>query len=105
MAESTTVDRALIGASVGLETEVQYVKGVGPKLAKILNSRGIFTVEDLVITLPFRYEDRSQQRSVRELREGEAAVIVAQVHSFAFHSTRAGMTRLEMLVGDGTGML
>ncbi|MGH9466265.1 MAG: ATP-dependent DNA helicase RecG, partial [Terriglobales bacterium] len=42
---------------------------------------------------------------VRELREGEAAVIVAQVHSFAFHSTRAGMTRLEMLVGDGTGML
>ncbi|MGH9484037.1 MAG: ATP-dependent DNA helicase RecG, partial [Terriglobales bacterium] len=81
------------------------VKGVGPKVAQILASRGIFTVDDLVTTLPFRYEDRSRRQNVRELRLGEAAVVIAQVQSFGFSRTRSGMTRLEMAVSDGTGML
>ncbi|MGH9483574.1 MAG: hypothetical protein ACRD1F_00840, partial [Terriglobales bacterium] len=66
MAEITSVRNAL----VTLGTEVQYVKGVGPKVAQILASRGIFTVDDLVTTLPFRYEDRSRRQNVRELRLG-----------------------------------
>ncbi len=62
-------------------------------------------MEDLVTTLPFRYEDRSRRQSVRELRENDAAVVVAQIHSLAFHRTRRGVTTLDLLVTDGTGML
>lgn len=101
MPEFTPVQNATLRPG----TEVQYVKGVGPKVAGILARRGIFTVDDLVTTLPFRYEDRSRRQTVRELRENESAVVIAQIHSFTFSRTRNGMTRLEMLVGDSTGML
>ena len=39
-----------------LATNVQFVKGIGPKIAQILLEKGISTVEDLLYYLPFRYE-------------------------------------------------
>ena len=43
-----------------LSTPIQYVKGVGPKLSKILERKGIQTVEDALYFLPRAYEDRRQ---------------------------------------------
>ena len=43
-------------------TSVQYVKGIGPRLAEVLSAKGIHTVDDLVHYLPFRYEDRLNPR-------------------------------------------
>ncbi len=42
-----------------LTTEVRMIKGVGPQRAELLAKRGIFTLEDLLLYLPFRYEDAS----------------------------------------------
>jgi ATP-dependent DNA helicase RecG len=56
-------------------TPVQYVKGIGPRLAEVLAAKGIATVDDLLHYLPFRYEDRLNPRSVAELRAGEMAAI------------------------------
>ena len=53
-----------------LHTPVQYVKGIGPRLAEILAGKGISTVEDLLYYLPFRYEDRINPRQIAELRPG-----------------------------------
>ena len=41
-----------------LSDQVQYVRGVGPGLAKMLAEKGILTAEDLLYHFPFRYEDR-----------------------------------------------
>ena len=60
-----------------LNTSVQYVKGVGPRLADVLGAKGIHTVHDLLHYLPFRYEDRLNPRSVEELRAGEMATVIA----------------------------
>ncbi len=62
-----------------LSTNVQYVKGIGPKIAETLLEKGISTVEDLLYYLPFRYEDRLNPRGINELRAGEVASIVAEV--------------------------
>src|SRR5258708_7347948 len=43
---------------ISLQTEVRMVKGVGPQRAELLGKRGIYTLEDLLNYLPFRYEDR-----------------------------------------------
>lgn len=94
-----------IRARLQLDTPVKYVKGVGPQLAAQLEQRGIVTVEDLVYTLPFRYEDRSRLRPIRELMEGESATVVAQIGALAWVRTRRGMIVLRMMVGDGTGHL
>src|ERR1019366_5190622 len=49
-------------------TPVQYVKGIGPRLAEVLAAKDIATVDDLLHYLPFRYEDRLNPRSVAEVR-------------------------------------
>lgn len=87
---------------LSLSTEIQYLKGVGPKLAALLASRGIATVEDLLFTLPFRYEDRSSNCPIHQLIEGERATVVAQIQTLTWLKSRRGMQLLHMTVGDGT---
>lgn len=43
-----------------LSDDVQYIKGVGPGLAKKLNKLGLHTLNDLMFFFPYRYEDRSK---------------------------------------------
>src|ERR1700690_1090494 len=69
-------------------TAVQYVKGIGPRLAEVLAAKGINTVDDLLHYLPFRYEDRLNPRSVAELRAGEMATVVAEVRNSGLFRTR-----------------
>ena len=45
-------------------TAVQFVKGIGPRLAEVLAAKGLHTVDDLLHYLPFRYEDRANPRGI-----------------------------------------
>ncbi len=71
-----------------LSTPVQYVKGVGPRIAETLAEKGISTVEDLLYYLPFRYEDRINPRTIAELRSGEMASVIAEVRTSGLFRTR-----------------
>jgi ATP-dependent DNA helicase RecG len=81
-------------------TPVQYVKGIGPRLAEILAAKGIATVDDLLHYLPFRYEDRLNPRSVAELRAGEMATVIAEVRNSGLFRTRR-MPIFQLAVGQG----
>jgi ATP-dependent DNA helicase RecG len=83
-----------------LSTNVQYVKGIGPRIAEMLLEKGIATVEDLLYYLPFRYEDRLNPRGLNELRAGEMASVIATVRTSALFRTRR-MPLFEMTVGEG----
>jgi ATP-dependent DNA helicase RecG len=87
-----------------LETPVQFVKGIGPAIAKILAEKEILTVEDLLLHLPFRYEDRLNPRALSELKPGETASIIGEVRGAALLRTRR-MPIYEMTVGQGTQSL
>ncbi len=85
-----------------LHTPVQYVKGIGPRLAEVLAKKGIRTVEDLLYYLPFRYEDRVNPRRIAELRPGEMATVIAEVRgSGLFRTPRRGMQIFQMTAGQG----
>src|SRR5580693_6690313 len=71
-----------------LSTPVKYVKGIGPRIADILATRGISTVDDLLHYLPFRYEDRLNPRGISELRAGEMATVIGEVRSSGLVLTR-----------------
>lgn len=58
-----------------------YVKGVGPARAAMLEAKGLKTVEDLLTYAPFRYEDRSNVKPVKQLAPGEMATVLAEVRS------------------------
>src|SRR5579862_3905602 len=85
-------------------TPVQYVKGIGPRLAEVLAAKGIQTVDDLLHYLPFRYEDRLNPRSVAELRAGEMATVIAEVRNSGLFRTRR-MPIFQMTAGQGPARL
>ncbi len=87
-----------------LGTQVQYVKGVGPRIAEMLAVKGIATVEDLLYYLPFRYEDRNNPRTIAELRPGEMACVIAEVRTSMLMRTRR-MPIFEMTAGHGRAAL
>jgi ATP-dependent DNA helicase RecG len=84
---------------IELSTPVQYVKGVGPKIAGILGEKGISTVEDLLYYLPFRYEDRINPRTIAELKPGEMASVIAEVRTSGLFRTRR-MPMFQMTAGQ-----
>jgi ATP-dependent DNA helicase RecG len=87
-----------------LSTPVQYVKGIGPRLAEVLGAKGMHTVDDLLHYLPFRYEDRLNPRGIAELRGGEMATVIAEVRSAGFFRTRR-MPIFQMTAGQGRARL
>jgi len=87
-----------------LTTPVQYVKGIGPKMAEILATKGIATVGDLLNYLPFRYEDRLNPRGIAELRPGEMATVIGEVRNSGLFRTRR-MPIFQLTVGQGRSRL
>jgi ATP-dependent DNA helicase RecG len=87
-----------------LDTPVQYVKGIGPRLAEVLASKRVHTVDDLLHYLPFRYEDRLNPRTIAELRPGEMATVIAEVRNSGLFRTRR-MPIFQMTAGQGPARL
>src|SRR6476661_1648295 len=75
-----------------------YVKGVGPARAAMLEAKGLKTIEDLLTYAPFRYEDRSNVKPIRDLAPGEMATVLAEVRS----SKVAGFQRRNLGLFEAT---
>ncbi len=85
-----------------LETSLQFVKGIGPRIAEALHEKGITNVEDLLYHLPFRYEDRLHPQAIEELVPGAMASLIGEVRGTTLLQTRR-MPIFEMTVGQGLG--
>ncbi len=83
-----------------LDTPLKYVKGVGPARAQMLEGKGLLTVEDLLAYPPFRYEDRSNVKTISQLAPGEMATVVAEVASAKTARLRGRMDLFEARFRD-----
>ncbi len=89
-----------------LATPLRSVKGIGPRRAGALEDEGLKTVEDLLLHLPFRYEDRSRFLPIASLAPGIKATVRGRVVTSALRRTRArGLTVFEALVEDASGSI
>src|ERR1700722_9849703 len=94
------------GMNVTFATEVKYLKGVGPQRAATLASRGILSVADLLLYLPFRYEDRIRFSQVAEIAPGGTYTIYGTVADAGIaRFTRGRGAIFHLLVQDPTGTL
>jgi ATP-dependent DNA helicase RecG len=92
--------------TLSLATEVRMIKGVGPQRAELLAQRGIYTLEDLLTYLPFRYEDRAHFSNIRDIQPNVTYTIRARVMSGqAIRRMRGRDAIYHLLVQDETGSL
>jgi len=89
-----------------LQTSIQYVKGVGPKISQLLKKKGIETIEDALYNLPIRYEDRREIRRVADLIVGDRCVGYAEVIAAGEVVYPKSRRRVyEAIMGDGSGFI
>jgi ATP-dependent DNA helicase RecG len=91
---------------IGLRTDVRMLKGVGPQRAELLAERGIYTLEDLLNYLPFRYEDRIHFSKIKDLQPNGTYTLRARVMSGQAVRGMYGRDAIyHLLVQDDTGSL
>jgi ATP-dependent DNA helicase RecG len=89
-----------------IDTPIQFVKGVGPSKSAALEKAGIRTVYDLLLYLPFRYEDRSRRLTIRDIQPGQEATVEVEVVDLRVKPTRRRNFKVvEMIAKDETGQL
>ena len=89
-----------------LRRPVATVWGVGEERAKLLARLDIFTVEDLLLHKPRRYEDRRKFLPIRDLKLKEAATVRGKIIAAGVKRFRKGArTMFECVFDDGTARL
>lgn len=89
-----------------ISTNIQYLKGVGEKRAKILGKLGIFTVGDLLRFYPREYTDWSNVTSIAAASFDEPCCIKATVdHKPRGAKISKAMTVYKTVATDGESLL
>lgn len=89
-----------------ISTNIQYLKGVGEKRAKILGKLGIFTVGDLLRFYPREYTDWSNVTSIAAAPFDEPCCIKATVdHKPRGAKVSKAMTVYKTVATDGESLL
>ncbi len=89
-----------------LQQPVAAVWGVGEERAKLLARLDIFTVEDLLLHKPRRYEDRRKFLPIRDLKLKEAATVRGKIIAAGVKRFRKGARSMfECVFDDGTAHL
>ncbi|MCZ6889331.1 MAG: ATP-dependent DNA helicase RecG [Gammaproteobacteria bacterium] len=79
------------------------LKGVGPSAASKLEKLGIYTVNDLILHFPSRYQDRTRSVPLREVGAGRECLVTGTIvkTDLAYGRRRS----LTATIQDGTGYL
>ena len=87
-----------------IDNPIEYLKGVGPAKAQLLKSElGIATYGDLLEHFPYRYVDRSQVTSIRNINLDDSYVVLRGLISDLHTVGGGGKERLSARLRDGTG--
>lgn len=87
-----------------LQSDLRFLKGVGPRRAAECLRVDLRTCEDLLFRFPIRFEDRSLLRRSVEVKAGEVAALSGEVVSVGLRQTRRkGFSLVEMLARDDSG--
>ena len=88
-----------------LDDALQYIKGVGPKRALLLEKLGLKCIEDCLFFLPFRYEDRTLVKKIADLTPGERVTFTGDI--VVAETQRIGRRKkiLSIHIKDETGTI
>lgn len=91
---------------LNLDSNIQFIKGVGEKRAKLFNSLGIFCVDSLIHFYPRKYEDWSASKSLEAVESGETISIKATLITPVKEAMiRRGLTLFKCKFSDGENVI
>lgn len=91
---------------LNLDSNIQFIKGVGEKRAKLFNSLGIFCVDSLIHFYPRKYEDWSASKSLEAVKSGETVSIKATLITPVKEAMiRRGLTLFKCKFSDGKNVI
>ncbi len=88
-----------------LEAPVTKLPKVGVKMAEKLGHLGINTIEDMLFTMPRRYDDYTRMRTINHLKAGETVTVAAAVRSVTRKQGKRGQPYLLVMLDDETACL
>lgn len=91
--------------TTGLESEIQYLKGIGPKRALRLNKIGVETINDFLLLVPRRYIDRTQLVQIRDLITDTEGTTYGKVIATSTRKTKNKGDLVRVVVSDQSGIL
>ena len=87
-----------------LSDSIKNLKGIGPKREKLLHKLGIYSISDLLLYYPRRYEDSSKINKVSEAKIGEKNTFKVRILSkIQNRRIRKGLTLTTFLAEDDSG--
>jgi len=90
---------------IDLNKPVGVLPKIGPRYQYLLKKLEIHTLNDLIHHLPFRYEDFSIVKKIKDIQEGEVVTIEAVLDNIDNIYTKYGKKLTKAKVGDETGYL
>lgn len=87
------------------DTDVMYMKGVGPKIAYKLNKLGIYTAQDLIMYFPKKHIDYSSRTLIKHLKEGENTTVFGYIKSVSAFNTKNKLSVVKVAVADESGRI
>lgn len=83
---------------------LQYIKGVGPKIAGLFAKKGVKTVEDALFYFPRRYEDRREIKRISQLEVGKSQSTCGKI-ILAGPVDKRSRRIYQVVISDGSGNL
>ena len=87
------------------QQDVTYIKGVGSKIAYMLNKLGIYTANDLLYYFPRKHVDYSTRTKIRDLKEGMNTTIFGTIKSVEAYNTKSNLGVVKVRIADGSGSI
>lgn len=88
-----------------LSSPIQYLKGVGPNRAKILQKIGIRTIQDLILYFPRDWDNRKNIKKISQCRYGEKETICGEVLVVALEKTKRNFSLVKIAVSDTSDII
>ncbi len=84
---------------------IEELKAVGSRRADAFRSIGVSSVLDLLMTYPYRHENRAERLAIAEVLEGQAAAVLGEIVRVSTRRLPGRRTMVEAVVADASGSL
>jgi ATP-dependent DNA helicase RecG len=89
----------------GLSQPVTTIKGVGSKIAQLLENLGASTIFDLLYIFPRRYDDYTLMKPIHQLKYGDQVTIIGTIWETRARQSRNNQVIVQSTISDGTAKI